>query len=216
MVKADFFASVTRLPTLCQDVKIWVVAGATQAKSRMDDFLPCYNVRAAYETHIEAPSSVVYSSILGCDFSEIWVVRLLMTIRSGRRLPRTRAPRDLYERFQGNGFVILSEVPGEELVIGVAGKLWRSGGERCLNLTATDFVGFSLAGYAKAALNFKVRDESAESTILSTETRIQCLDSAALWKFRLYWSVVGPFSGIIRKALLKRAKIDAESIYASR
>jgi len=26
----------------------------------------------------------------------------------------------------------------------------------------------------------------------------------------LYWSVVGPFSGVIRKATLKRVKIDAE------
>ena len=26
----------------------------------------------------------------------------------------------------------------------------------------------------------------------------------------LYWSMVGPFSGVIRKATLKRVKIDAE------
>lgn len=95
-------------------------------------------------------------------------------------------------------------------------SFWRPDGGRYLYLTANDFVGFSLAGYAKAALNFKVRKESAESTFLSTETRIQCLDSTSLWKFRLYWSVVGPFSGIIRKAILKQVKVDAESTQASR
>ena len=30
-------------------------------------------------------------------------------------------------------------------------------------------------------------------------------------KFRLYWSLVGPFSGLIRKAILKQAKTNAES-----
>ena len=164
---------------------------------------------------INAPASVVYPCVLRCDFTNLWVVRLLMTIRSGRRLARNRAPRGLYQRFQGNGFVILAEVPGEELVIGVAGKFWRPDGGRRLDLTANDFVGFSRAGYAKVALNFELTAESAERTLLSTETRIKCLDASALWKFRLYWSVVGPFSGLMRKAILKQVKSDAESTFAS-
>ena len=46
---------------------------------------------------------------------------------------------------------------------------------------------------------------------LSTETRIRCFGRSALWKFRLYWTLIAPFSGLIRKAILKRVKIDAES-----
>lgn len=46
---------------------------------------------------------------------------------------------------------------------------------------------------------------------LSTETRIKCFGSAALWKFRPYWSLVRPFSGLIRKAILKQVKTAAES-----
>jgi hypothetical protein len=52
---------------------------------------------------------------------------------------------------------------------------------------------------------------SPESALLSTETRIKCFGAAALWKFCLYWSVVGPFSGLIRKAILKKVKTEAES-----
>jgi hypothetical protein len=48
--------------------------------------------------------------------------------------------------------------------------------------------------------------------VLSTETRIKCFGRAALWKFRSYWSLVGPFSGLIRKAILKQVKTEAESI----
>jgi hypothetical protein len=36
---------------------------------------------------------------------------------------------------------------------------------------------------------------------------------AALWKFRAYWSLVGPFSGLMRKAILKQVKTEAESTF---
>jgi hypothetical protein len=82
---------------------------------------------------------------------------------------------------------------------------------RCMELAAEDFAGFSRSGHAKVAWNFKLRAETPESTLLSTETRIKCFGKTALWKFRIYWSVVGPFSGLIRKAILQQVKTEAES-----
>jgi hypothetical protein len=106
---------------------------------------------------------------------------------------------------------MLAEVPNEELVIGIAGRFWRIDGGRCMELTADDFVGFVRPGYAKVAWNFNLRADSPEITVLSTETRIKCFGQAAMWKFRIYWSLIRPFSGLIRKALLKRVKTEAES-----
>ncbi len=184
---------------------------STQDRSRIDEFLPNYDFCAAYEIRIDAPTSVVYECLLRSDFSELWLVRVLMTLRSGKRLPRNRVPSDLRRRLQGTGFVMLAEAPGDELVIGVAGQFWRPDGGRCLDLTADEFAGFSRPGYAKVAWNFKLLAESPESTLLSTETRIKCFGQAALWKFRIYWSLVGPFSGLMRKAILKQIKTEAES-----
>jgi len=182
-----------------------------QESARMDEFLPVYEVSAAYEIRIHAPCRVVYECLLRCDFSQLWIVRTLMSLRSGKRLPRNRVPGDLLQRLRGTGFVVLDEIPGEELVIGVAGRFWRPDGGRCFDLTAADFGGFARAGYTKAAWNFRCRTEAANCTVLSTETRIQCFGRAALWKFRAYWSLVGPFSGLIRTAILKQVKIEAES-----
>ena len=106
--------------------------------------------------------------------------------------------------------MILSEVLNEEIVIGIAGRFWRPDGGRCKELTAKDFAGFCRSGFAKAAWNFKLRADSTGSTVLSTETRVKCF-GAAFWKFRLYWALVGPFSGLIRKAILKQVKTEAES-----
>jgi hypothetical protein len=178
----------------------------------MDEFLPTHDFGASYEIRINATRALAYQCLIRSAFNNSWLVRLLMTIRSGRRFPRTLVPGDLRQRFQGTGFVILAEVPNEELVIGVAGRFWRPDGGRCLDLTAGDFGGFARAGYAKVAWNFRLRTESPKCTVLSTETRIKCFGRAALWKFRFYWSLVGPFSGLMRKAILKQVKTEAESI----
>jgi hypothetical protein len=187
-----------------------VVPASAQDRSRIDEFLPTYDFSAAYEIPINAPISVAYECLLRSNFCDVWLVRLLMSIRSGKRLPRNRTPADLGQRLQGTGFVILAEALGEELVIGVAGQFWRPDGGRCMELTAKGFAGFSRPGFAKAAWNFKLREESPQSTVLSTETRIKCF-GAALGKFRLYWSLVRPFSGLLRKAILKQVKTEAES-----
>ena len=110
-----------------------------------------------------------------------------------------------------HGICYFGRVPNEEIVIGVAGRFWSLDGGRCTELTADDFAGFSRSGYAKVAWNFKLRSDSTGRTVLPTETRIKCFGSAAFWKFRFYWSAVGPFSGLMRKAILQKMKTEAES-----
>jgi hypothetical protein len=188
-----------------------MVSRSPEARSLIDKLLPDHDFSAAYEIHIDAPASVVYQCLLRSDFSELWLVRLLMTVRTGKRLPRNRVPSDLRQRLQGTGFVILAEVPNEELAIGVAGRFWRPDGDCCTDLTPEDFAEFSRPGYAKAVWNFRLRDDTRGGSVLSTETRIKCFGSAALWKFRIYWGLIGPFSGLIRKAVLKHVKAKAES-----
>src|SRR5438045_3354508 len=183
----------------------------TEGHSRIDNFLPVHDFGAAYDIRINAPASIVYECLLRSDFNEHWIVRLLMTLRTGKRTPRNRNPGDVRQRLRDTGFVMLADVPEEELVLGVAGRFWRFDGGRCLDLDANSFSAFSRPGYAKAAWNFRFLAESPGSTILSTETRIQCFGDAAFWKFRAYWLFVGPFSGLIRKAILRQVKAKAAS-----
>lgn len=177
----------------------------------IDEFLPKYDFAAHYQKPILAPASVVYERLLVTDFSAPRVVRLLMSLRTGRSVPRDSAHRDWRQRLQHTGFVLLAEEPGAEIVLGVAGKFWRPDGGRYLGLRADDFVQFSRPGHAKAVMNFRLTAETSGSTTLSTETRIQCCDPTAERKFRLYWILVAPCSGLIRKAILKQVKTEAES-----
>jgi hypothetical protein len=181
------------------------------APSLIEQLLPRYDFAAAYEVSIAAQPSVVYERLQMTDFFGPWIVRLLMMIRTGRRVPAQR-PSDLRHGFEGPGFVVVAEASDAEVVIGVAGSFWRADGGRHLDLKASEFVGFERPGEAKAAWNFRLRAATPQSTVLSTETRIQCFGRSAWWKFGLYWALIAPFSGLIRQALLRQVKREAESV----
>jgi hypothetical protein len=112
--------------------------------------------------------------------------------------------------FVENGFVLLAEQVGKEVVLGAIGKFWRpdSGISR---VDASEFQSFDDPGYAKAAMNFRVDELGPDRCLLVTETRVLCTDASSRRKFRLYWSAIGPFSGAIRHVMLRQAKRSAES-----
>ena len=163
-----------------------------------------------HQITINAPATLVYEQLLLLDFNEVWVVRFLESLRTGKT-PKRSSSNDLRCSLQGTGFVVLAEIPNQELVMGIAGRFWRLDGGRCMSLTAKDFPEFTRPGYAKVAWGFSLRSASPNKTILSTETRTKCFGSTAKLKFRIYWSLIYPFAGLIRKAILRRIKKRAES-----
>ena len=96
----------------------------------------------------------------------------------------------------------LEEAPPREIVLGVAGRFWRPTGN-VQPFRRQDFDGPVGRGLARAVWNFALRDTGDGHTLLSTETRVVCGDAASRRKFRLYWRVVGPFSGLIRRSMLR-------------
>ena len=67
-------------------------------------------------------------------------------------------------------------------------------------------------GTAKAAWNFAVGKSSDGITELRTETRVLCADLVTRRRFRAYWTLIRPFSGLIRKEMLAAVRSAAESI----
>jgi hypothetical protein len=107
-----------------------------------------------------------------------------------------------------SGFILLAENPPHELVFGTVGQFWTPTGESddVPDVDAAGFQDFDQPGYAKAAANFSLVQQSDGVTRLATETRVRCPDEASRKKFRLYWTLIGPFSGLIRKEMLRLVK----------
>jgi hypothetical protein len=104
------------------------------------------------------------------------------------------------------GFRVIAEEPGDELVVAGIGRFWKlSGGLRRVE-GREHFAQFDEPGYAKVAFNFRLDDGK-----LSTETRIAGTDAHARRRFGLYWLLVRPGSGLIRRewlhAIVKRAQV---------
>jgi hypothetical protein len=196
--------------------------GVRERRMLLDDYLPEFDVRTSYTTRITASPARVYASLWTVNFDHWGVTRALYAVRT---LPSFLArPRETLRRFHdelfrkpftldamlSEGFALLEERPGEELVLGTVGRFWRARGELC----ATSPVRFRApapAGTAKAAWNFEVRIRTDGATELRTETRVLCADVATRRRFLAYWTLIRPFSGLIRQEMLAAVRSAAES-----
>lgn len=177
------------------------------ASLMIDELLPKWDVATRHRIEIHAPAPVVYRQVRALDMSQSLGIRLLLRLRG---MSPDAATLDGLERA---GFALLAEQPRRELVLGVIGKFWVPGA-RPRPTDAEHFRVFALPGFAKGAWNFVVEEVDGR-VVLTTETRVLCLDEASLRSFRRYWRVIRPFSGWIRRRGLAIVKEQAERCVTS-
>lgn len=171
-----------------------------------------FDVSEYHETRIRAPIEKVYDALRTADLSSP-IIRLLLRLRGLTAIFRTGSHnRNLnlnLEAIMKGGFVLLGENPPNEIALGLIGRFWTLSGDR-RRVTADEFAAFDSPGYAKAVWNFSLVEESAEVTRLATETRVRCLDDASRRRFRVYWTLIAPFSGLIRREALLMIRRSSE------
>ena len=181
----------------------------------LDAFMPKADAAEVHRLEIAAQPAAVYRALFTTDLGTSPIVKGLLGLRALPRIlvqrgkPHAARPLTL-QTVVDAGFGRLAEEPGRELVLGVSGRFWRPVG----NLAPFDRESFSRPvspGMARAVWNFAVAPTGDGRTILSTETRILCGDAASRRKFRLYWVVVRPFSGLIRIIMLRAVRRAVES-----
>jgi hypothetical protein len=162
--------------------------GARRLKT-LDAFLPSYEFAARYGVTVDAAADVADRAVREVTFGEVPVVRMLLRLRG---LGAGRADQPVLAAMARGGKV-LDDVPGEGLVVRVRGRFWRLRGAA------------GAEPEADAVVDFRARDGS-----LTTETRVHVPDRVSHRRFARYWRVVGPFSGVTRKQILRAAKRRAE------
>lgn len=188
----------------------------------LDDWMPESDVRASHATCIAASPERVYTCLWTTDFDHWGLTRALYALRA---LPTVAAaPRESWRRVRAElrphrvtlkdvlagGFTVLGERPGEEIVLGTVGRFWRARGELCASSPAR-FREPAPPGTAKAAWSFAVARRAGGGTELRTETRVLCADMATRRRFRAYWLLIRPFSGLIRREMLAAVRSAAEA-----
>jgi hypothetical protein len=186
----------------------------------IDEYLPQYDAIERHATVVCASAARVYAALRTADLAACPLVRLLLALRtlpavlrnggSGVRHLRTRMAASLTLRvLEEQGFVILAEIPPQELLMGLVGTFWTlRGGARPVD--APTFRAPQSPGTARAAWNFAVEEGPDGRCRLTTETRVQCADAASRRRFRYYWWMIRPGSGLIRRCMLRAIRQEAE------
>src|SRR5437588_503916 len=113
-----------------------------EGRMLLDDYLPEFDVRTSYATCIAASPARVYARLWTANFDHWGVTRALYAVRTLPSFPAR--PRETWRRFRdelfrkrftldgmlSEGFTLLEERPGEELVLGTVGRFlacpWRT------------------------------------------------------------------------------------------
>jgi len=177
----------------------------------IDSFAPNPDAVEVHTISINASRDVVYQTLWTADLGGSLIIKALMGLRS---LPEIalhpqrswrRGRKITLQTLIDAGFGMLSEEPGQEIILGVTGRFWRPTGNLS-PFNREDFDHPVPTGFARAVWSFNIKEEGPGRTILSTETRVVCGDDASRRKFRVYWFFVRPFSGLIRRVMLRAVK----------
>jgi hypothetical protein len=140
----------------------------------IDKYIEQYQYSARYEKNINASAKDCFLAAKHLDISPSLVTRLLLRLRG---LPYKNA--SLQDFIKNMCFTYKEEDPYNEFIIDASQK------------------------GMKIYWNFYFKEISPTQTIVGTETRIYCLTLKTKRKFSLYWFFVKPFSGLIRKEILR-------------
>jgi hypothetical protein len=194
-----------------------------------EELLPVYDVSDAVATVVEADPQSTYDALLEVDLLEVGkeaplvgvlgalrvlpeVVGHLLHGESPAKPPESMRLREMPEiPMAEGGWILLGDLPGEEIALGLVGKFWRPVIEFAPIATAEEFRSFDQPGFAKTVYDLSVRELEPGRTLLSGLMRTATTDEHARRWFRRYWAFgVGSGAHILVGALLDSARRAAE------
>lgn len=161
---------------------------AARGGSRLDEFIPVWQFSEYHRIEIDATPDKVFAAIRPVRANEVALLRTLTWIRrAGKDAPESilnpGSEKSLFDVALNSGFSLQAEDPPREIVISTVP-----------------------APGAFAAMNFLVRPDGPNRSILTTETRVFASTPAARRAFAVYWRLIYPGSALIRRTWLRAIK----------
>ncbi len=178
----------------------------------LDRFIPDPEVIEHYQIAIDAPADVVVSTATRMRLLDSPSIRAIFRLRElamGGEPDRRPHPEPLLEQMQSIGWVVLAERAGREVVLGAATHPWLAA-PVFRSIPADAFMTFSEPGFVKITWTLRADPIDDTHSVFHTETRVCTTDAEARDRFRKYWSYVAPGVALIRLALLRPLKHEAE------
>jgi len=157
--------------------------------SGLDEFMPRWQFVEKHEIRIAAPQREIYWAIRKVTAREIRFFGLLTAIRCLGRcrekesILHAPAEKPIIDVALNSGFIVMVDDFPRELAIGT-----------------------NVAPQTFALMNFRIESDGH----VTTETRVFARTEGARRKFAIYWRLIRPGSGIIRRSWLEAIKRRAE------
>jgi hypothetical protein len=180
----------------------------------LDRFMPHPEVDEYHSIEVAAPAPVTFDVATGVDVQDALAVRAIFFVRAVPSLLRgepfrPEGSRSILDETLAQGFGVLAEVPGEEIVIGTYCQPWHQDVE-FRPLAPEAFADFDEPGFVKIAVSLAAESLGPDSSRFVTRTRVATTDAGARRKFRLYWSPMSAGILLIRWFVLPLVKGQAE------
>jgi hypothetical protein len=167
------------------------------APTFLDAAVPRWDFDEEHARRVDATAQAADDAIWALTPADMPLARMLMALRGLRR----RQDRPFVDGFRAAGFSLLGHRRGREIALGGVGRPWRLRGEILPSpQEPAAFRAFEPEGCVKIGFDFRLAGDAP--TTVTTRTRIAATDEAALRRFRRYWLLVRPGSGLIRRSLL--------------
>jgi len=176
----------------------------------LDRFLPFWDVRECHHLAVAAPANRAFDVLRNLDVHRSQIVHALFRLRElpfrFRHRGAAQPPhRSLLEDALSAGWVVLDELPGQQLAVGSVTKPWEPL-VTFRGLPGPELRAFREPGFVKIGWGIAVRPAGPDSSVLGTETRVLATDDRSRRRFQRYWFFFGPFIGLIRRIALRMAR----------
>jgi hypothetical protein len=181
--------------------------------SLIKELMPEPDIVMRHVRGVHAPPERVFAALGTTDFGKSGLIALLFALRAipallaapGETIAALRKRQAhsalTLDRLAKQGFGLVAERPGSEIVLGVTGRFWKASAKP-KPADREQFRAGPPAGEVLVAWNFLVEPAPDQHSRLSTETRIVAADVDTRLAFKRYWLVVHPGSALIRRSML--------------
>jgi hypothetical protein len=193
-----------------------------ETDSLLDLYIPEFEVVERHQTLVDAPAELTYAAACDINLTASPIVRSIFRTRElalGYAAAKSSKVRDgeeatsplkgLLSDVKTQGWGVLVEIPGREIVLGAVTQPWLAK-TVFRAVPAEEFAAYREPGCVKIAFTLRADPISVSESMARTETRVMTTDPVARAKFRRYWCLVSPGVILIRHALLRAVKAEAE------
>ncbi len=163
----------------------------------LEQTMPVYHFHERHSRWIDASPAQVWQALTTLTLDQLTLTRPLVAIRHlGARTATPAKP------LLTHGPVQMLEIASPTYAVGGAiARPWQHRPERRDIASLAEFTSFDQPGWTKYLSDFHL-EPSNDGVRLTTETRGYSTDDWARRRFALYWALIRPASGLIRRDML--------------